>query len=182
MMMAMVLGTALTAVGGAVAAEPAPQAVNDIGRYCTSCWRNARLPVDTWSDCTQEVFRRMLERVPASHWGMALKAESEERREFLRAIDAVKKRTQRTRRHSDAVELAPDFRTPRAGRLHEDREAVDQAAEQVLSSRQQRILTLSFEGHSVNDISEELGLPPQRVSDEKYKAIRKLRDHLGDRE
>jgi RNA polymerase sigma factor (sigma-70 family) len=180
MMMAVVLGTALTAP--LAAAEPAPQAVNDIGRYCTSCWRNARLPVDTWGDCTQEVFRRMLERVPTTRWDMALKAEGDERREFLRAIDAVKKRTQRTKRHADNVEQAADPGSPRSGKLAEDREAVQQAAGELLSGRQQQILKLSFEGHSVHDISEELGLPAQRVSDEKYKAIRKLREHLSEME
>jgi DNA-directed RNA polymerase specialized sigma24 family protein len=41
-------------------------------------------------------------------------------------------------------------------------------------------LQLSFEGHSAQQISEEMGLPVERVSDEKYKAIRKLRGHLAE--
>ena len=45
----------------------------------------------------------------------------------------------------------------------------------MLSPRQQRIVRMSFEGWSVHDIASELRLPPERVSDEKYKAIRKLR-------
>src|SRR5262249_56969452 len=109
---AVLLGTALPALTAppvsAVAAQP--QAVSDIGRYCTSCWRNARLPADAWGDCTQEVFRRMLERVPASRWDLTLKADGDERREFLRAIDAVKKRTQRARKYAGEVESAPDPR------------------------------------------------------------------------
>ena len=59
-----------------------------------------------------------------------------------------------------------------------DRAAVDQAAAELLSSRQQRILRLSFEGASVQEIADELHLPAERVSDEKYKAIKKLRQHL----
>ena len=55
---------------------------------------------------------------------------------------------------------------------------MDQAAEELLSPRQQQILRLSFEGGSVQEIAEELHLAPERVSDEKYKAIRKLREHL----
>src|SRR5689334_22252346 len=52
MMAAVVLGTALTALSAdhVAAAEAPPHAVNNIGRYCTSCWRNARLPVDAWGD------------------------------------------------------------------------------------------------------------------------------------
>src|SRR5690349_14200002 len=98
--MAMVLGTALTALGGAPAGAAAPEptllAVNDLSRYCTTCWRNARLHPDVWTDCTQEVLTRLLERVGPDEWGRALKADGEERREFLRAIDTVKKRSQRS--------------------------------------------------------------------------------------
>jgi RNA polymerase sigma factor (sigma-70 family) len=184
MMAAVVLGTALTALGAerVAAADVPPQAVNDIGRYCTSCWRNARLPVDSWGDCTQEVFRRLLERVPASRWDLTLRADGDERREFMRAIDAVKKRTQRARRYGNEVESAPDPRNADEARLAEERETVRLAARQVLSDRQQRILQLSFEGYSAQQISDELRVPVERVSDEKYKAIRKLRGHLGDRE
>src|SRR4051794_37694889 len=97
--MAMVLGTALTAftpvTSVAAPVEPEGRIVADLGRYCTACWRNARLPVDLWGDCTQEVFRRLLERVPATQWDQLLALDTPERRELVRAIDAVKKRTQR---------------------------------------------------------------------------------------
>lgn len=180
LMVAVVLGTALSAFGAnGLAAADLP--VQDIGRYCTTCWRNARLPVDAWSDCTQEVFSRLLERVPTSRWGLALEAEGDERREFLRAIDAVKKRTQRARRHSDAVETASDPRPLGERLLAEDRETVQRAAEELLSRRQQRILQLSFEGWAAQEIADELNLPVERVSDEKYKAVRKLRAHLAAR-
>jgi RNA polymerase sigma factor (sigma-70 family) len=179
----MVLGTALSAFSPEQAAAQAPeaplQAISDLGRYCTTCWRNARLPADLWGDCTQEVFTRLLERVPTSSWEQALRADGEEHREFLRAIDAVKKRTQRARKFSGAVESAPDRREPHDRRLAEDREAVRRAAEELLSPRQQRILQLSFEGWSVQEVSRELNMPVERVSDEKYKAVRKLRAHLA---
>ena len=54
----------------------------------------ARLPADHWSDATQQVFVRLLERVDPA-LGSGAKEEGLERKEFLRAIDAVKKRTQR---------------------------------------------------------------------------------------
>jgi RNA polymerase sigma factor (sigma-70 family) len=180
-MVAVVLGTALSAFGAdrVTASEPA---VADISRYCSTCWRNARLPADAWNDCTQEVFKRLLERVPAARWGLALQGEGDERREFHRAIDAVKKRVQRSRRHSDAVEGAADLRPLSEQRIAEDRETVRLAAEELLSARQQRILQLSFEGFTAQEIARELTLPVERVSDEKYKAIRKLRAHLATRE
>jgi RNA polymerase sigma factor (sigma-70 family) len=181
---AMVLGTALS-LGPAQAAtaqapEPAQQTISDLGRYCATCWRNARLPADVWGDCTQDVFTRLLERVPTTSWGEALHGEGEERRELMRAIDAVKKRTQRARKYTPGVEAVADGREPHHRRLDEDREALRQAADDLLSQRQQRILQLSMEGWSAHDVAGELGIPVERVSDEKYKAIRKLRSRLAD--
>src|SRR6516164_1421015 len=93
---------AMTALGGAPASAAPPEttlrAVNDLSRYCTTCWRNARLHPDVWTDCTQEVLTRLLERVGPDSWGRVLKDDCEERPEFLRAIDPVKKRSQRARR------------------------------------------------------------------------------------
>lgn len=181
-MVAVVLGTALSVCAppgqAAATTQATEKAIAGMSRYCTTCWRNARLPMDSWTDCTQEVFRRLLERVPADAWKQALRGDGEEHREFLRAIDTVKKRTQRARKFSPAVEQVADRHEPYRRDLREDRETVRQAAAEVLTPRQQRILQLSFEGWSVQDMSAELCLPVERVSDEKYKAIRKLRAHL----
>jgi RNA polymerase sigma factor (sigma-70 family) len=178
--MAMTLGTALSTLGGSPAAAEAPQTVNDLSRYCTACWRNARLPADCWPDCTQEVLVRLLERVPPQEWGRTLQAEGEERREFLRAIDTVKKRVQRCRKWVPYLQDAvADPRTADDRHRSDERDAVWQAAAQVLSNRQQNILRLSTEGWSVQEIAERLDTSPERVSDEKYKAIRKLRAQLG---
>src|SRR5947209_1202423 len=94
-MAAVFLGTALTALSVPAAsasssnAEASPQAVRDISRYCTACWRNARLPADCWGDCTQEVFSRLLQTLSPAAWSRVFKAEGAERQEFVRAIDAV---------------------------------------------------------------------------------------------
>jgi RNA polymerase sigma factor (sigma-70 family) len=47
-----------------------------------------------------------------------------------------------------------------------------------LSARQRSIINLCFDGWSVNEIGKELAIPVKRVSDEKYKAIHKLRAAL----
>src|SRR5437667_9425020 len=113
-LMALVLGTAIAALGTesvADANEISPRAITNISRYCTACWRNARLPQDQWSDCTQEVLTRLLKNLPARSWEQALANETEERREFIRAIDAVKKRFQRGRWQSAvSPELVADVR------------------------------------------------------------------------
>jgi len=180
-MMAMVLGTALSAMSAssATAAEISESTVNDISRYCTACWRNARLPMERWSDCTQEVLQRLLGTIPAAGWTRVLAGDSAERLEFLRAIDAVKKRSQRDgKRSRPLIGPVPDPRDVNERSHQDDRAAVAQAAEDLLSPRQQQILQMSFEGWSVHDLARELQLPAERVSDEKYKAIRKLREHF----
>ena len=183
-MVAVVLGTALAATPArAKASTAAPtdtsKAVTDITRYCQTCWRNARLPADRWQDCTQAVFVRLLERVEAEKWGSVLvDSETAERREFLRAIDAVKKRTQRARKFATLSPELPD-RQPVNNSARDDREAVAKAAAEMLSPRQRRILELSADGWPVPDIATELATTAERVSDEKYKAIRKLQHHFG---
>jgi RNA polymerase sigma factor (sigma-70 family) len=186
-MVAVVLGTALstfapTETAFAVSSEVTQDAIADINRYCTTCWRNARLPVTSWGDCTQEVFARLLQRLPADAWKQVLQSEGEERREFLRAIDAVKKRTQRARKFSGCLDAVADRHEAVSRRQAEERELVRQKAAELLTARQQRILQLSFDGWTVQEMAQELHLPAERVSDEKYKAIRKLRDHLSERE
>ncbi len=185
-MMAMVLGTALTtfspSLGEATAHSESAPAVADLSRYCTACWRNARLPIDTWDDCTQEVLYRLLRTVPMDAWEQTLALESEEHRELVRAIDAVKKRTQRQKRwSSQALDTVADRQQSRRHDLDEERALVGRAAADVLTDRQQRIVQLSLEGWSVQEIGQRMELSPDRVSDEKYKAIRKLRATLIDK-
>jgi RNA polymerase sigma factor (sigma-70 family) len=180
-MMAVVMGTAMTTAADSAQAAvtvPSDRAIEDINRYCTTCWRNARLPADRWSDCTQQVFTRLLERVEPRKWSNILSAEGEERREFLRAIDAVKKRTQRDRKYNGLTPDVPDWRTETAD-TWDKREALAQAATRVLSERQRRIVELTAGGWAVPEIALELGTTAERISDEKYKAIRKLRNYFG---
>lgn len=183
LMAAVVVGTALSALGSegratAAPAHPPTDAVQDISKYCQVCWRNARLHPDSWPDCTQEVLVRLLQTVQPDKWSTLLKQEGEDRREFLRAIDAVKKRTQRARKLTGLADEVADRRfAPEAARneLHEELEKV---SHKVLSQRQQAILRLTCDGWSVPEIADELATTVERVSDEKYKAIRKLRKEL----
>jgi RNA polymerase sigma factor (sigma-70 family) len=182
MMAAMLLSSAMTGRAEAAStpstsAESSVRAVADIARYCQTCWRNARLPADRWSDCTQQVFVRLLERVEINRWPQLLQSEEQDKREFLRAIDAVKKRTQRARRWSELSNDQADCRQTTSNR--DQWEVVNHIAEKVLSPRQKQIIELSATGWAIPEIAQELGTTPERVSDEKYKAIMKLRSNLN---
>jgi len=153
------------------------EAVRDITRYCQACWRNARLPEDRWADCTQQVLVRLLERLPMDRWSAILVDDGEDKRELVRAIDTVKKRAQRSKRYGELVEYLADAKPAVPPHL-DDWDAVNAAAERVLSERQKAIVELSAAGWGVPDIAGQLGTTAERISDEKYKAIRKLRSEL----
>jgi RNA polymerase sigma factor (sigma-70 family) len=159
--------------------------VRDIQRYCTVCWRNARLDPGLWDDCTQEVCCRLLTKARAGELdlNLVLAEDTPERRELVRAIDMVRKRVQRSKR----FQALDDQITPGldADRRHRDRqelgEILEAARRAVLSPRQDRIVELWTRGWTVPEIGESLGMPVARVSDEKYKALRKLENHLAGR-
>jgi hypothetical protein len=159
--------------------------VRDIQRYCTVCWRNARLDPRLWDDCTQEVCCRLLTKAREGQLDLALvlAEDTEERRELVRAIDMVRKRVQRTKRFQplDASAIASNRLDQRERDRLELGEILEGARRAVLSARQDRIIELWMRGWSVPEIGAELKMAVTRVSDEKYKALRKLEQALRDR-
>lgn len=159
--------------------------VRDIQRYCTVCWKNAHLDPNLWDDCTQEVCCRLLTKVRAGEIDLArvLAEDTPERRELVRAIDMVRKRVQRSRRFTavdEAVLAGPDH-DRRQRERRELGEVLEAARGAVLSARQDEILELWTHGHTVPEIAERFNLSAARVSDEKYKALRKLEQYLSGR-
>ncbi len=159
--------------------------VRDIQRYCTVCWRNARLDPGLWDDCTQEVCCRLLGKARAGQLelNLVLADDTLERRELVRAIDMVRKRVQRSKRFQsldDQYTPGPDVDQKQRNR-QELGEILENARRAVLTTRQDRIVELWTRGWTVPEIGEELKLPVARVSDEKYKALRKLENYLAGR-
>ena len=178
--MALVIGlAALTAT----ASES--ELVHDIQRYCTVCWKNARLDPGVWDDCTQEVCCRLLGKARSGQLelNLVLADDTPERRELVRAIDMVRKRVQRSRRYQpldDRFTPGPDLDQRHRNR-QELGEILEAACQAVLTPRQDRIVELWSRGWTVPEIGETLKMPVARVSDEKYKALRKLENHLAGR-
>jgi hypothetical protein len=159
--------------------------VRDIQRYCTVCWRNARLDPRLWDDCTQEVCCRLLTKARDGQLDLTqvLAEDTPERRELVRAIDMVRKRIQRTKRFQPldgSTTPACDLDRRQRDQI-ELGEILENARHSVLTARQDRIIELWMRGWSVPDIGVELDMPVTRVSDEKYKALRKLERQLCNR-
>jgi DNA-binding NarL/FixJ family response regulator len=73
--------------------------------------------------------------------------------------------------------LVEDVAARETNGAHEDRQIVCRLAEEHLSPRQQRIIELCMDGWSIGDIAGQLQTPTAQISDDKYKAIQKLRRH-----
>lgn len=159
--------------------------VRDIQRYCTACWRNARIAPGLWEDCTQEVCCRLLSKARSGQLdlNLVLADDTPERRELVRAIDQVRKRVQRARQLQPLDErVVPGSDQDGRNRYRQELGEILEAARlAVLTPRQDRIVEMWTRGWTVPEISQALAMPVARVSDEKYKALRKLERHLADR-
>ena len=137
--------------------------VRDIQRYCTVCWRNARLDPRLWDDCTQEVCCRLLTKAREGQLDLTqvLAEDTPDRRELVRAIDMVRKRVQRTKRFQTLTGSRPpssDLDQRERDRI-ELGEILESARHAVLSKRQDRIIELWMRGCSVPEIGAESIFP-----------------------
>jgi DNA-directed RNA polymerase specialized sigma24 family protein len=156
--------------------EPSPRTIADIQRYCTSCWRNAQLHPQLWADATQSVMVQLMERIPVLEWDTLIRqSDSPQRRELIRAIDTVKKRAQRSRRFRPLEDLhySHEKQKTRWELLEDLRLIID-----MLVPLQREIVRLTLEGMKVVDIAAQMHLAVERVSDMKYKAVKRLRELL----
>lgn len=159
------------------------QAVTSIERYCTTSWRQAGIPMHDWEDCTQDTLLELLSRLQPKQIEDAIQRPmSSERRELMRSIWCVSQRWRRgSKRQPVSLDSLPecDCRSETARDMPWDTEAVATAMD-VLNANQRRILQLWSDGNTVAEIAAELDLPAARVSDLKYKAIRKLRAEIAE--
>lgn len=152
--------------------------VTALQRYCLASWRQAGIPTQEWDDCTHEVVVEFLSRLDASHMDVAMdRPDSDARRELVRSIWCVTQRSRRARAKAtvslDAVgEPEESVNTTMAW------ESVEPLLES-LNSTQRTILHSLREGSSIAEIAAELKVPAARVSDQKYKAIKKLQNELA---
>ena len=174
-----------TSLGSATAEAKESGAIDSINRYCQASWRNARIAPQDWEECTQQTFAELLDRVSRDRWSEAIENKnSSERRELNRSIWRIAQRWRRAPRprHGSTELLAAQASSPRNDLDEPGLDDVLQALSSPdtgLSSRQQDVMRRWIDGNTVAEIATDLDLPPARVSDEKYKAIRKLRAKLA---
>lgn len=165
--------------------------IRSIQKYCTTCWSNARLDPGLWEDCTQEVCVRLWGKMKDGliTWSGILDSSagenSPEHRELKRVVDAVRKQAQRLKRYLP-IEAATDTELGSTNPVESDpaesfavADLLRTARDKVLTPRQDKIIELWANGLGIPEIAREIGLKVAQVSDEKYKAMRKLEQFLG---
>ena len=174
--------------------EADPEAIRlglwQFDRYLKRTWGRAGLPSHKHDDCSQAVyltlltnlgrpdFDRLTAEVGRSGIREVLSRETAEGLDFFRAIDATKKRALRERAlHSLAdgpgVPSAPD-------RDGDWSEAIGEAIARSLSPREAELIRSTMAGETPAEIADRWGVAPKTVSNEKTKALGKLRTFLCD--
>jgi DNA-directed RNA polymerase specialized sigma24 family protein len=152
--------------------------IKSINSYCATSWQRANIPRQDWDDCSQHAFVRLLTRVSQDKWTEAINdAQSRHRRELNRCIWAARQWWRRSHRHrSLGEEDVPDrSNTPVFGVTAPEVLDAMQCDSVSLTPIQQCVIELWASGHSITEMAAKLKVPSRRISDEKYRAIAKLR-------
>lgn len=174
----------------AVADDPAliASGLSQLDRYLGRCWSRAGISPQGHDDCTQAVYATLLQT-----WGrgpfdellaevgevgirVALSRDTPEGPEFFRAIDTVKKRSQREKTFT-SLDAGTDVANADGGSASW-RGALEEAIARNLSPREANLIQLTLQGETPAEIALQWGVAPKTVSNEKTKAIQKLREAL----
>lgn len=154
------------------------ESIDKIERYCTVSWRNAGISQQEWDDCTQQALVELFDCISREGLSKAVEnVESDERRELNRTVWRTVQRWRRRPRPLafDESRIGNDRAAFHCDETENAWEQIASVSESCLSRRQQQILSMMRDGWRVGEIAAELQIPQARVSDEKYKAIVKLR-------
>jgi RNA polymerase sigma factor (sigma-70 family) len=178
--------------------EPADPAeiqdgLDQLQRYLARAWARAGIAPKDYDDCTQTVYEVLLgqlgrdgfDRIAADvgRQGVsrALNWETPDGPDFFRAVDLVKKRTQRLKTYQSLdehyAELADSAGTDGAA-AYDWRSALDEAIDRTLSPREAALIRDTLLGKTPAQIAQDWGVAPKTVSNMKTRAIQSLREAL----
>ena len=164
--------------------------LSQLDRYLSRAWYRSGIDPQKHDDCTQAVYTTLLQNLGRDKFdGMLsdvgqkgireiLSRESVEGPDFFRIVDAVKKRAQRERVHQpiDRVDVAAPGVSPND--VNDHRGALQEAISRSLSTREAALIQATLQGRTPAEIAQNWGVAPKTVSNEKAKALQKLRDVL----
>jgi DNA-binding NarL/FixJ family response regulator len=165
--------------------------LRQLDRYLARAWGRAGIPVSQQDDCTQAVHTTMLETlgrpafdqmlIDVGHQGIpqVLNRDSQLGPDFFRAVDMIKKRATRQRSYLALDDQPEPAAAPIGGDGAETwRGVLNDAINRSLSPREANLIRATLEGFSPAEIAHQWGLAPKTVSNEKTRALAKLREVL----
>ena len=184
------LAQLLSPTRGPTANDPAllVSGLSQLDRYLARTWSRAGVSQQSFDDCTQAVYTTLLQNwgrepfdellaeVGVSGIRATLSRDTPDGPDFFRAIDTVKKRAQREKSYTSL-----DSSTDVAGGdtlANSWKSALQEAITRNLNPREANLIQLTLEGETPSDIAQLWGVAPKTVSNEKTRAIQKLREAL----
>ncbi len=177
---------------GPVATDPQAIAsgLNQLDRYLSRTWSRAGISPQAADDCTQGVYATLLQ-----NWGRSsfdamlaevgttgiratLSRDTPDGPDFFRAIDTVKKRAQRERSYTSLDDGLNVAATGSESPWSSWRGALQEAIDRNLSPREAALIQATLQGETPAEIAQQWGVAPKTVSNEKTRAIQKLREAL----
>jgi RNA polymerase sigma factor (sigma-70 family) len=161
-----------------------------LDRYLARAWYRAGLSPQQHDDCTQAVYTTLLQTLGRDRFDQllgevglfgirdVLSRETAEGPDFFRAVDTVKKRAQRERTFQplDAVDVSTMNRPD--GPSSDWKSTLQEAIQSSLSPREAALIQATLQGETPAEIAQQWGIAPKTVSNEKTRALQKLREVL----
>ena len=168
--------------------------LSQLNKYLNRAWYRAGIPLQLHDDNSQAVFTTLLQTMGRQRFDHLVSQvgqtgikdvfsrETSEGVAFFRAVDMVKKRSQRERVHQtlDTVDAATASQTRSFDGALED--ALREAIDRKLNPREASLIRETLMGRTPAEIAEHWGVAPKTVSNEKSRIIQKLREALADHE
>jgi RNA polymerase sigma factor (sigma-70 family) len=164
--------------------------LTQLDRYLGRAWYRAGLSPQQHDDCTQAVYASLLQALGRDRFDQllaevglygirdVLSRETADGPDFFRAIDTVKKRAQRERTFQplDLVDVSSMNRPD--GPSDDWKSTLQEAIQSLLSPREAALIQATLQGETPAEIAQQWGIAPKTVSNEKTRALQKLRDAL----
>ncbi|GIW87826.1 MAG: hypothetical protein KatS3mg108_2150 [Isosphaeraceae bacterium] len=169
--------------------EAVASGLTQLDRYLGRTWVRAGLAPQQFDDCTQAVHATMLQHLGREGFDQMLAAigrggvpkvlnrDSALGPDFFRAVDMVKKRAQRQRYHL-ALDERPDLVAPLGDDGADLRGVLLEVIDRSLEPREAELIRETLKGYTPAEIADRWGLAPKTVSNQKSRALAKLRDAL----
>lgn len=161
-----------------------------LDRYLARAWFRAGISPQQHDDCTQAVYTTLLQTLGRDQFDQlvsevgqfgirdVLSRETAEGPDFFRAIDSVKKRAQRERNYQNLDTIDATYLNQTDATSAELKSTLQEAILSSLSPREAALIQATLQGETPAEIAQQWGIAPKTVSNEKTRALQKLRDVL----